>query len=596
MSSLYSLQEYTGEEDFIIAMDIGTTQSAVSFVHLVPGTTPQCKMVNHWPGQAQSRNAAKVPSAVSYRAGVLRNCGEAAIQDLEAGNLDVAQWFKLHIHPLTMARPSSFVIPALPPGVSIERAYMDMMKYLMNITQRFFERTTPDGNRIWTKLRDRMTIVLTTPNGWEDQEQAIIRTAAVRAGIVNWENVWQRLCFMAEAEAAVHYALKYYPQDWLERDTVFSVVDAGGSTVDITVYRCVLAQPLSITEVCPGECAQAGGIFVNREVERLLSERLQGSPYDDPVIIRDMLDFFERKLKPVFDGNQSEYHIRFGGSTDTDESLRISKGIITLSLQELKVAFDKAVNPIIACCTNALKGHMPKYILLIGGFGESPYLRQALEGSFRGAGVRVIGVGDYSRKAAAEGAIIGFTKLLVTTRTAKVTIGGCVRELYNSKIHGARRHCTYTDADGKRRINNVFHPWVTKGMNINEDFVRRLHYHNSWRADATTESSLGVQLGRINAEVYAWERIGSAPIWCKDEKGHDMPGMRLMCTLDVDLSVLASSLQIRSGSQDTRLYRVDYDICVYFRGTDLRASLEWREGNQIRRASIPTIDPNKHWW
>ncbi|KIM20213.1 hypothetical protein M408DRAFT_334073 [Serendipita vermifera MAFF 305830] len=75
-----------------------------------------------------------------------------------------------------------------------------------------------------------------------------------------------------------------------------------------------------------------------------------------------------------------------------------------------------------------------------------------------------------------------------------------------------------------------------------------------------------------------------------------MPGMRLMCTLDVDLSVLASSLQIRSGSQDTRLYRVDYDICVYFRGTDLRASLEWREGNQIRRASIPTIDPNKHWW
>ena len=53
--------------------------------------------------------------------------------------------------------------------------------------------------------------------------------------------------------------------------------------------------------------------------------------------------------------------------------------------------------------------------------------------------------------------------------------------------------------------------------------------------------------------------------------------MRLICTLNADLSALAGGLQIATGPRKKKFYRVDYDVCVYFGGTQLRAKLQWKE-------------------
>lgn len=45
------------------------------------------------------------------------------------------------------------------------------------------------------------------------------------------------------------------------------------------------------------------------------------------------------------------------------------------------------------------------------------------------------------------GAVIRWTKELVTARVANVTIGGCVRELYDHKLHGEREQCAYIDTE-----------------------------------------------------------------------------------------------------------------------------------------------------
>jgi hypothetical protein len=96
--------------------------------------------------------------------------------------------------------------------------------------------------------------------------------------------------------------------------------------------------------------------------------------------------------------------------------------------------------------------------------------------------------------------------------------------------------------------------------------------------------------------VFAWEG-GATPIWCKDERGTPLAvkmicrgqiddrsiqggvlrGMRLICTLNADLSALARALQITTGLRGKRFYRVDYGVCVYFGGTQLRAKLQWKE-------------------
>ena len=60
-------------------------------------------------------------------------------------------------------------------------------------------------------------------------------------------------------------------------------------------------------------------------------------------------------------------------------------------------------------------------------------------------------------------------------------------------------------------------------------------------------------------------------------KGAVMEGMRLICTLNADLSALAKAVQTKTGSQGRRFYRADYNVCVYFGGTQLRANLQWKE-------------------
>jgi hypothetical protein len=106
-----------------------------------------------------------------------------------------------------MARDSDFDIPKLPAGITIERVYADMMGYLMEITRRFYEENTPNGARIWSRLRNTMIIVLSTPNGWDMREQNILRKAAIQAGLVAEKNAADLVQFVTEAEASVHVTL-----------------------------------------------------------------------------------------------------------------------------------------------------------------------------------------------------------------------------------------------------------------------------------------------------------------------------------------------------------------------------------------------------
>jgi hypothetical protein len=146
-------------------------------------------------------------------------------------------------------------------GIAIEQVYADLMKYLMKNTQRFFETTTANGAEIWARVRDTMVIVLATPNIWDIREQATLRKAAIMALLVTEENAGQLLHFVTEAEASVHYVLAQGPGKWLKPRTVFAVIDCGGSTVDTTIYRCVSASPLSLTEACPSECVQVSPLL-----------------------------------------------------------------------------------------------------------------------------------------------------------------------------------------------------------------------------------------------------------------------------------------------------------------------------------------------
>jgi hypothetical protein len=154
------------------------------------------------------------------------------------------------------SRSHKFEFPPLPTGVIIERAYADLMKYLMEHTRRFFEATTANGAEIWGRVRDAIVIVLATPNSRGMREQTILSKAAIMASLVTAENASHLLQFVTEAEASVHYALAQDRCEWLKQGSVFGVIDCGGSTVDTTIYHCESTTPLGLREACPNECVQ----------------------------------------------------------------------------------------------------------------------------------------------------------------------------------------------------------------------------------------------------------------------------------------------------------------------------------------------------
>lgn len=163
------------------------------------------------------------------------------------------------------ATPSSIEVPPLPSDVSIKSVYVDFLSYMYRHTREHFINGTPAGSSVWTRLNDShdIVLVLATPNGWDTAQQSFLKGAVMEAGLVTKSKMESNLCFVTEGEASVHYALAYSRgQRWLRPGVKFAVTDAGGSTVDSTLYACKAISPrLVLEEVCASECVQVGSIL-----------------------------------------------------------------------------------------------------------------------------------------------------------------------------------------------------------------------------------------------------------------------------------------------------------------------------------------------
>ena len=177
------------------------------------------KRVSSWRGQAAQRYESKIPSIVWYdRQGIPQAfCAEARapaiIARAEREQWHLAEQFKLHVHPASMATHHIVNLIPLPPGVSIEKIYADILDYLFRHTQIFFEEKEFElggGGQIWRKLalQNSIDFVLAHPSGWSLQEQSMLRRAAVKAGLVQSIQIAaERVQFVSEAEASVHYVM-----------------------------------------------------------------------------------------------------------------------------------------------------------------------------------------------------------------------------------------------------------------------------------------------------------------------------------------------------------------------------------------------------
>ncbi|CAG7852189.1 SubName: Full=Uncharacterized protein {ECO:0000313/EMBL:KIM25808.1} [Serendipita indica DSM 11827] len=554
------------------------------------------RLVTKYPGQEEAAGDSKVPTLVAYKRGKPIGYGVDAIEQAATQDGELAKWFKLHLHPDSMKvvdeppeygtdKAPVFEVPPLPNGVTLKTVYKHFLKWVYLHAVDFFKNNTVDGERIWQRLGDKAFIVLATPNGWDVTQQGFLRQAMIDAGIISKGQDEDRLFFVTEGEASVHYALHYsQSRSWMNVGSLFAVTDAGGSTVDSTLYRCKAMMPkLVLEEVTGSECVQAGGVFVDRGGHRMLMEKLNGSKFAVADYMDGIMEEFERKTKRRFDGTQTSI-IRFGRDWDNDKSVGIVKGRLTLSKDEVASAFRAVIPRIVSSVSNLLDARKVEHLLLVGGLGESPYLRKALKDTFGGKGVSVVTVDESTKKAAAEGAALWYIRQLVVARAVRSTFGIILWRPYDAgTFHRERRHRAKMDHDGSMKMVDLWETWLKKNHVVGEETSLTFNYFSIYK-------KMPSDLGTFSQDVFAYD--GEDDIkWGRDEHGQLARDVRTVCTLRADLSGLRSCLRAQRGPKGEEFYRVDFVISILLGGTSLKARLVWQEGDERREGPV-TVIPN----
>ncbi|KXN81407.1 Heat shock 70 kDa protein 12A [Leucoagaricus sp. SymC.cos] len=206
---------YTGKErKLVLAFDVGTTFSGISYAILDPNNEPKIHPVTRFPGRALAGGDAKVPTVIYYTEnGTVGAIGAETEREgfdalVEDSSWVKAEWFKLHLRPKTRTTSSvSEEIPALPPGKSAVDVFADFLMYMKQCAKTYIEESHPvDGSGLWQS--DKKEYILSHPNAWEGAQQTMMRKAAIQAGLITCSaSDQERIHFISEGEASLNFCL-----------------------------------------------------------------------------------------------------------------------------------------------------------------------------------------------------------------------------------------------------------------------------------------------------------------------------------------------------------------------------------------------------
>ena len=96
-------------------------------------------------------------------------------------------------------------LPPLPKQKTPINILADFLGYLLTCAQTFIESSGPNGPQLWSSTRDNIQFIISHPNGWEGAQQAVLRQAAIKAGLVTTDTAQERVHFVTEGEASLHF-------------------------------------------------------------------------------------------------------------------------------------------------------------------------------------------------------------------------------------------------------------------------------------------------------------------------------------------------------------------------------------------------------
>ncbi|CEL54213.1 Heat shock 70 kDa protein 12B OS=Homo sapiens GN=HSPA12B PE=2 SV=2 [Rhizoctonia solani AG-1 IB] len=584
------------DSQIMVGIDIGSTQSGVAFTFLQKGVKRTVHRVVHWPGQALDLQS-KIPTLVWYdKHGKPMLFGAEAVTEEARESADEHKWslakrFKLLLHPKEMREKFAIKVDPLPNGVTLPQIYADFMKYLIKHTEPYFKNRIVDGSMIWEAYKDKTIFVIGHPNGWSLREQEFLRKAAIKGGLVDTADAKRRVRFVTEAEASVHYCIENSNiSSRLQSGFNFAVCDAGGSTVDTAVYTVTATEPfLKLAEKREAACVQAGGLAVDDALEEHLETTLTRAGMDTKKIkecLREGIDDFEVFPKRQFLDDSDSLRVKLGDKNLMNPEFNIRRGTITISSPIPKQCFDRSVKPIMRSVDDQIIGASVSHILLVGGFGDSPYLQRQLKDRYEPLGSELTIVNDSRSKAVAEGAILWNTMTSVFKRAPKWSYGiqGYVRVDSHSSEHRERN--TFTTPDGYEKVTGVWCEIVKKGVALDADHICRQSFFRTY-------SSANPNLENIEIALYSYSG-NDRPKWLRSSGGSLLKGFDNVCLITADLRSLSGALEAKIGPRGT-YWGLLFWVCVRFGDTEISAYLEWEEDGETCFGPIFIIAQDVKW-
>ncbi|KAF8333721.1 hypothetical protein F5887DRAFT_893234 [Amanita rubescens] len=573
-------QPYKGlQKKLVIAFDVGTTFSGVSYAVLIPGEPPLIQGVTQFPGQQKVGGDSKIPSVVCYdESGNVVAVGSEADSDtnpelLEVEGLVRAEWFKLHLRPPHLVAEQGFDIkdiPPLPPNKTVIDIFSDLLKYLYRSTRHYIR--DRQGKDMLESIGTNIEFVLSHPNGWEGKQQYEMRSAAIAAGLVaNTSEALERIDFVTEGEASLQFCLNKIPKALEQHaNDGMMVIDCGGGTVDISTYA--RSSKGHFREIAPAECLLQGSFFVTRRAQAYLTEKLKESKYGSPDDIEVMTRYFDKTTKPSFKGLSKPYFIRFGRS-ENDPEFDIRSGSIKLNGPQVAEFFDPAVISIIQVIEEESKASsVPiKAIFMVGGFATSDYLFSKLDEHFNSRDINILRPDSYLNKAVAEGAISYKLDHSVTSRVSRYTYGieCCTPYDSNNPEYITRKHTRFTRASGKVYVPGYFSAILEKNTEVFEEEEFRNPFNRQYKEEEFRELSI------VEEAIKCYrDRRTKAPRWL-DQAPDFFPDL---CTVSADISQFKKFAYPRTNrTNGEKYYEWNFDVILLFGLTELKAQVAWME-------------------
>ncbi|KAN0094954.1 hypothetical protein V8E55_003241 [Tylopilus felleus] len=587
---MLNLKPYTGPTKLVVAFDIGTTFSGVSYCILEQGQVPEIHGVTRqallflgilFPAQALVNGDAKVPSLLYYdKNGNVKAVGAEVLTEhvIEAALTEEwtrAEWWKLHLRPphlaSTIKRDDD--LPPLPSGKSAVDVLTDFVKYLFSCVKIYIE----DHHLAfpWSSVEGSIEFIFTHPNGWEGVQQQLYRLAVERAGLVpSTPEGRSRVHMLTEGEASLHFCVANLlnaditTTDLDARGVV--IIDAGGGTIDLSMFS-MKSNPISCEEVAPAECRLQGSVFVTRRARALLEKKLHGWDHSSAEEIAEFTREFDQTTKLVIKSDQEPAYIRVGNRRTNSPKYSISFGKLKFTGAEATGLFDESIDAVIGAFEQQQKSTTTPITMafLVGGLSTNDWLWSRLQSYFKDRNVNICRPDNHINKAVANGAVLSHVDRdnhMVASRVARATYGVicAVPAEGNNEEHTRRKGEWEIDPTGDCYVPNFFEAKLHRGLQVREE----MEFRESFSLTESNPASFGEQVVRL----MCYRGVLSKPEWTDQDPSSFYP----FCSIRVDLSQPAKNLVSRKNASGQVYYQLDYDVIVFFGLTELQAQLSWK--------------------